>query len=505
VVSAGAGARPGAYAKAIALWPFALSLFPFIFLSTLNSAGYRYGASDLAFYVPAALARINPSLFPRDWPLIASQAKLTTVDEVLAMLVRVTGASLPSLLALLYGVTLALLAGALWLLGSRLYRTPWASMALVSAMTLRHAISRSGTNTLEGYFHPRQLAFALGALAVAGLLHGRRAVPISLVLAAGLLHPTTALWFAIWIGVALAVEDREARLPLAIAAAAGIAAGVWLLTSGPLAGRLQIMDAEWLATLVTKDYLFPVEWPLDVWLINMAYAPIIFLIYRRRLAAGILVPGETGVVIGCLSLLLVFAAALPLNVARVALAVQLQTPRVFWMLDLLATIYAVWALAEGMAGTARRAKLTAAIITAASLTRGAYVMVVKFPERPVAQLGVANTDWGRAMAWARTTPAGSGWIADPMHAVKYGTSVRVAGERDVFVEGVKDAAIGMYERGVAIRTRDRLAELADFDRLTPARARSLGVRYHLDYLVTEQPLDLPLAFQSGAMRVYRVD
>jgi hypothetical protein len=185
--------------------------------------------------------------------------------------------------------------------------------------------------------------------------------------------------------------------------------------------------------------------------------------------------------------------------------VQLQTPRVFWMLDLLATIYAVWALAEGVTGTARRAKITAAIITVASLTRGAYVMVVKFPERPVAQLGVANTDWGRAMAWARTTPPGSGWIADPMHAVKYGTSVRVAGERDVFVEGVKDAAIGMYERGVAIRTRDRLAELADFDRLTPARARSLGVHYHLDYLVTEQPLDLPLAFESGAMRVYRVN
>ena len=27
--------------------------FPFVILSTLNSAGYRYGASDLAFYVPA--------------------------------------------------------------------------------------------------------------------------------------------------------------------------------------------------------------------------------------------------------------------------------------------------------------------------------------------------------------------------------------------------------------------------------------------------------------------
>lgn len=495
---------PTAQGKAAALWPFALSVFPFILLSTLNSGGYRYGASDLAFYVPAALIRVNPSLFPRDGALIAAQAKLTTIDEALALLVRVTGASLPSLMAVLYGASLALLAAAVWLVGSRLYRTTWTTVALTAAMTLRHAISRSGTNTLEAYFHPRQLAFALGALAVAAFLRQSRAIPAALVVAAGLLHPTTALWFAIWIAVATAVEDRRARVPLAAVAVVGGVAGLWLLTSGPLAGRLVIMDPEWLATLTTKDYLFPLEWPLDVWLVNLAYAPLIVFLYLRRRAAGVVVTGETGMVIGCVSLLLLFAAALPFNAARVALAVQLQVPRVFWMLDLVATIYAVWGLGEGMAGTARRARVTAIVITAASLARGSYVLFVKFPERPVAQLGIADTDWGRTMAWARTTATDSGWLADPLHAVKYGTSLRVAGQRDVFVEAVKDTAIGMYERSVAIRTRDHLAELADFDTLTPARARALGARYGLDYLVAEQPLDLPVAFQSGVLRVYRI-
>jgi hypothetical protein len=108
------------------------------------------------------------------------------------------------------------------------------------------------------------------------------------------------------------------------------------------------------------------------------------------------------------------------------------------------------------------------------------------------------------MAWAQTTPEGSGWMADPMHAVKYGTSVRVAGQRDVFVEAVKDAAIGMYERSIAIRTRDRLVDLGDFTGLTPERARALAAQYGLDYLVAEQPLDLPVAFQSGALKVYRL-
>jgi hypothetical protein len=482
---------------------FALSLFPFILLCTANSAGYRYGAADLAFYVPAALERIDPALFPHDGALIASQARLTVIDEVIATLSRVTTLSLPALVAVLYCVTLTLLAVAVWLIGSRVYRTQWATLGLVAALTLRHAIAKSGTNSLEGYFHPRQLAFALGALAIAALLRGRLAVVAALVLAAGVIHPTTALWFAVWMAVAAAVNDRRLRVPLAAAASLAAVAGAWLVTAGPLAGRLVVMDPEWLATLATKDYLFPFEWPLYAWLINLLYAPLIVFVYRRRRQAGLVIPGEAGLVIGCLSLLLVFVVALPLNAARIALVVQLQTPRIFWMLDLMATLYVVWALADA-AGTVRRAQVTALVIAAISVIRALYIETVRFPDRPIAQIDVADDDWGRAMAWARATPRETSWVADPMHAVKYGTSLRVAGERDVFVEAIKDAAIGMYTRDVAIRTRDRLAELAAFDAMTAARARSLGERYGLDYLVTEQPLDLPLAFASGHLRVYRL-
>ena len=108
------------------------------------------------------------------------------------------------------------------------------------------------------------------------------------------------------------------------------------------------------------------------------------------------------------------------------------------------------------------------------------------------------------MAWARTTDKSSGWLADPLHAVYYGTSVRVAGERDVFVEAVKDAALGMYDRDIAVRTDARLRALPDFTALTPQAARTLGAHFALDYLVTEATLDLPLAFQSGRLHVYRI-
>jgi hypothetical protein len=476
----------------------------FGFLCTLNSAGYRYGASDLAFYVPAALEQIDPSLFPRDGVLIAAQARLTTIDEMIALMSRLTAWPLPSLFAVLYVVTLALLAAGAWLIARKLYRSQWTMLALVGALTLRHAIAKTGTNTLEGYFHPRQLAFALGTLAIAALLRRRLGVAGAFLVVAGFIHPTTALWLAIWTAVAAAVTEPRLRVPLAAAAVLGALAGAWILTAGPLGGRLVVMDPEWLATLETKDYLFPLDWPLYVWLINLGYAPLIVLVYRHRRATGHVIAGEAGLVAGCLALLAVFALALPLNGARVALVVQLQIPRIFWMLDFLATLYAVWGLAEGVRGGTRRAQVTAAIILLASVTRGAYIMLIRFPDRPVAELGVADNDWGRAMAWARATAPDTAWIANPIHAVQYGTSVRVAGERDVFVEAFKDAAIGIYERDVAIRTRDRLAVLADFDAMTPERARSLAARYGIDYLVTDLTLDLPRAFSSGALHIYRL-
>jgi hypothetical protein len=486
---------------------YALCLLPFLLLATMNSAGYRYGASDQAFYAPAMLKAIDPSLYPRDSALIRSQARLTLADDVIGPVARMTGLRLPPLFAALQVVALGLLAAAACLIGRTLYRTTWTIVALLALLTLRHAISKSGTNTLEGYFHPRQLSFALGALAIAAYLRGRAAAAAALVAAAFALHPTTALWLGLWLALAALVEQWRSprvRITASIAAVACAAAAAWALLGGPLAGRLARMDPEWLATLAAKDYLFPLAWPAVTWLVNLGYVPLILWIYQRRRAAGLLVPGEKGLVFGCLALAAVFATLLPLNAARIALAVQLQPARVFWMLDFLAAIYVVWAVAEDRSGSARRARVAAIAFVALAAARGSFVMFVEFPERRIAQIDVPDSDWGRAMAFARASAAGSGWLAHPEHAARYGVSVRVAGHRDVFVEAIKDGAVGMYDRAVALRTRDRVEALGDFDALTPDRARALGQEYALDYLITEQPMALPEAFASGRLHVYRL-
>jgi hypothetical protein len=482
-----------------------LCLIPFLALATLNSGGYRYGASDQAFYQPAVTKQLDPALFPRDTPVLAAQTHLTLADEVIASIVRTTGASVPSVFFALYALALVLFAAGVWAIGEHLYLRPWTTVALLAAMTLRHAIARSGTNTLEGYFQPRLLAYGLGVAAVAAFLRGRLLLAAILVAMGAIVHPTTALWFGLWLGAAALLHDPRLRVwGLAGAAAAAVAAA-WALTAGPLAGRLAVMDPEWRAMLQTKTYLFPLEWPLYAWVINLGYLPVIAWIFRRRERTGLAGGRERALVLGSSSLMAVFLTALVCHAVGITLAFQLQPARVFWMFDFLATVYVVWILSEHVPrdrGSRWRPALVAGGLAAFSVARG--VFVVAEAERPPLQLTIPDDDWGRVMAWARKTDKASGWLADPLHAVYYGTSVRVAGERDVFVEAVKDAALGMYDRDVAVRTDVRLRALSDFAGLTSQQAQTIGAQFGLDYLVTESTLQLPLAFESGQLHVYRL-
>ena len=480
-------------------------LLPFILLATANSAGYRYGASDQAFYAPAVMRRVDPALFPRDAPLLNTQAHLTLADETVGGVVRLTGVDLPPVFAILYALTLSLLASAVVCVGGTMFRERWTVVALLAAMSLRHAIARSGTNTLEGYFHPRQLAFAFGALAICAFLRRRPAVLAGSLGAAAALHPTTTLWFAVWLCVALLVSEPRARKLSLLALIPMLPLAWWAFAAGPLAGRLTTMDAEWLAALADKSYIFPLRWPAHAWMLNLGYVAVVLAAWRARRSSGTLVDRETALVAGCLALLPLFAVALFFQWRGTALAIQLQPARIFWMIDFLATIYIVWFLAEWRgAPRPARAAFVAVLLVTASAARGLYILQVEFPDRPLAQIRIRDDDWGRTMAWAQVTDRSAAWLADPLHAARHGTSVRVAAERDVFVEAIKDTALGMYDRDIAIRTRDRIAALGDFQALTAARARELGAAHGLDFLVTTAELDLPLAFRSGAMSVYRI-
>ena len=126
-----------------------VALAAFVVLATANAAMYRYGVSDQAFYIPVVARALDPAAFPRDAALIDAQGRLMLADEVLATLMRTTGATLESLFLGGYLLSLVLIFAGLGLIGRRLYANPWTTLALVAAFTMRHHITRTSANTFE--------------------------------------------------------------------------------------------------------------------------------------------------------------------------------------------------------------------------------------------------------------------------------------------------------------------------------------------------------------------
>ncbi len=137
-------------------------------------------------------------------------------------------------------------------------------------------------------------------------------------------------------------------------------------------------------------------------------------------------------------------------------------------------------------------------------SRAGYVGFLESPDRATLAFELPRDDWTAALRWIRDdTPTGTYVLADPGHAWKYGTAVRIGAARDVFLEETKDVAMAMYSRDAAHRVTGRIAATQGFTDMTAAALAALAAREGLDVFVTERTLDLPVAHRVGGITVYR--
>jgi MYXO-CTERM domain-containing protein len=482
--------------KRLALGVLAIVLFAVI--ATANSGGYRYGVSDQAFYIPALALEAHPELFPRDRGLLEPQMHLWAAGRSLANLTRTAG-SQPAVFLALYGVTLAVLAASASALARGIGANGWTTGAFLLLLTLRHRIAKTGANSLEGYMHPRMLAFAVGLGALAALVRQRWGGALALACVALWMHPTTGAWFLGLLALAAVWHHRRHRIVLV--GAAGLAAAIAVAAIVAAPDRFARMDPAWLGVLAEKDYLFPGEWPLYAWVANLAYPAVLMLLFFSRRRRGATSPGEEALVAGAVGLAALFLISVPLADARIALVVQLQVNRVFWLLDALVALYIAWWLTEMLAR--RRTAVILVVLAAAAVGRGMYVLAVE-ARRPLVQMGLPRTAWNDAMAWVGTQQESWHVLADPGHAWKFGTSVRVAALRDTLLESGKDSAMAMYDRTVALRVADRTRALADFDTMTLPDLQRLDAAYGLDVFVdrVDRSWPLPVLYRNDEFVVY---
>ena len=485
--------------------PVLLALAAFVLIATANSGGYRYGTSDQAFYVPAVALAQDPALFPRDRTLLEPQMRLWAGDELLGRLARLSGGNLPFLFGVLYLATLVTLALGAIALARAMGCSWWAIATFLILLTLRHRIARTGVNSLEGYFHPRMLAFALGLFALAAVVRLRVAAAMLWTTAAAMVHPTTAMWFGGVVAAAGLWPWRSAsRLWMGLLLL--VAAGIWI--AGRVApGVFQMMDPLWLDALGGKDYLFASQWPGYAWVTNLAYPVVIVTLYRLRAGRQTTAPGEAPLVAGLLALVVLFLVSVPLTDVYLALAVQLQVNRVFWLLDAVTALYLAWWLSDGLPVLRRPAvrRAIVALLLFGVVARGVYILRIE-ADRPLATVGLPDNGWTDAMTWIARHRSSASWhvLADPDHGWMYGSTVRVAARRDTLVEVTKDSALALYERGLAARVLGRLDAVGPWPDLTLSDVQRLDSRFGLDVMVDEahRTWALPELYRNDEFVVY---
>jgi hypothetical protein len=472
----------------------------FVLLVTANGAGYRYGVSDQAAYVPLVVRAGNAAAFPRDAPLLDTQGRLFVIDQILAGVGAVTGASTESLFFGAYLISLVLVFAGIISIGTALYPSWWLTATLGALVTLRHHIPRTSVNSVEPYFHPRVMALGLGLLAVGAFLRGRAWRAVMFVAIAAVCHLTTALWLTLMIGTGLATLDSRWRRAVFVGALAAAGVLAWMATTGPLHAASPMMDAVWQEGLGNRNFLFANEWPFWAWMANLGLLGALWWAQTARARHGLATPRDAALAWGATALVALFLITLPFVAARMALAAQFQISRVFWLVDTLLAVYGVAAIGERL--TRRGMATFAMIVLLGSTARAVYIVGHEHAERSLFQLALPESPWLDAMRWIAQQPLDAFVLADPGHAFKYGASVRVAAERDVLLEDDKDSSMALYSRDIAVRVVERRKALDGFESLTVDRVRALASRYGLTLLVTDTALDLPEVYRNARFRIY---
>ena len=423
--------------------------------------------------------------------------------------------------------------------------------------------SPAGVDTTDPALYTRvaALPFALGSLAL--LLRSREAAGWGALAAAFVLHPLTGLYAA---AVAVPLHGTDGGIPLRRRAATLIAAGLALLASALFLGGAEALappQKEWLDLQRGNNamHLFPATWGASVWIDFLVLFPWLLdaalaegASPSRRLARATVLGGAFLAVVGfaaaawpvsraLLEIQPLRCLALVMVVAGILSAVRLASPasrggsaraaRTLAVAGLalhqlhLASVGAVGVLALPP-GPRRRAWSAAAAAAALVLLVGSRAPLV--PPLPVERgpQGVLRYRLASELPWrARSDP----WVALQQWAA--GSTPRDAlfltppdlegfrsfSRRSHFADW-KQGTLSLFHPAFGAEWAERMRLLTprrldpwpirdlarNYDALTASEIAPIVARFGISHIVVRRPraLDLPLAYENPAFRVYVV-
>jgi hypothetical protein len=281
----------------------------FILLATANGAGYRYGVSDQAFYIPVVTRSLEPAAFPRDASLIDAEATdgaRRAPRRVHSRHRSVARDALPRG----YIVSMALLWTGLVLIGKR-----GAFKPVGHGGTRGRVLDAAPDSTNEREFARTVLSPPDARVrdwhTGGGSVMRRRAwIAIALVALCAVMHITTACGSR---------HDRGRAVGAGRAASKIGHRGGWRGDRHPVLGSharplrdaAVTMDETWLQAVASKDSLFATQWPIWAWVANLGFLALLHWAHRVRERRGRRTTGRCRARLGCDDARGVVSATLP--------------------------------------------------------------------------------------------------------------------------------------------------------------------------------------------------
>jgi hypothetical protein len=167
--------------------------------------GYHLGIEDQSVYLPAIRKTFDPSLYPHDSELFIPQTSLTLFGKLIAFLVRQTYLLLPTVLFIVYLLSVFLILLGCLKLTRRLFHEPcaqWAGVCLITSL-LTLPVAGTALYLVDQYMDPRALAtFALLFAFLAVYPREEPGEPVS----NNRLTPGRLLWMLFWVAAAATVH-----------------------------------------------------------------------------------------------------------------------------------------------------------------------------------------------------------------------------------------------------------------------------------------------------------
>lgn len=452
--------------------------------------GYHPGAEDDAVYLASVKARLDPALFPHDAAFFAYQMKASLFDSAMAGFVRLTGFPLAWSELLWQFVAIVLLLGACWSILSRLFSSPaarWAGVCAVATM-LTLPVAGTAIYLADQYLHPRNLASALVALAVARIIDAKPFQALPLMAGAILLHPMMGAYgLSFSVILALIMSDRVRQRVRAVRssrAAAPVAAMIpfgWVFRPAP---------PGWLQAMRSHHWFWLYQWTWYEWL--GALGPLILLAFLRRWAAR---RGECLLARFAAAVLVygIFQQAIALMVCGVPRLAALGTLEPMRYLHLVYLFMVL--LAGALVGQFLLERSTlrwAAFFLLANLPMYAAQRALfpasrhlEVPGRPPANR------WLQAFAWIRiNTPKDAYFALGPDYLTQPGEDMhgfRALAERSALADSLKDGSVMSKAPALVPRWQAEVQAQAGWNRFRTADFERLRAQFGADWVLLDVP------------------